>query len=213
MSLRGYLDSILLAFASKVGIKNFDMESLFTEGGREILYIASGGVPRDFLTLFLKGQEVAHRRASKAMDKRSIGEAARQYLEDTKRPNLAEDGAAEVGVLDDLLSKINDFALEDKKKTVFLVSQQDRNRLPELHDGLRGLADLRFIHLVDANTSATYGGRLRFEGYLIDAGMWVFPRPQGLEEVEFDRRDASGRRDELRNAPILNLSSLQELQV
>lgn len=201
-----FLDQILQKFADRVGIHSSDLDNLFTGGGKKLLHLASGGVPRDFLNLFVKSQSIAKAYMLNKMQKqRVVGEAARQYLNETKRPNLFDDSVGEASPLEYMIDRICRFSIEDKRKTVFLVGQDEGSRHPEEYDRLKQLMDLRFVHIVDSHTSATYGGRRRYEGYMVDAGLWASPRRPGLIEVDFDKRDESGRKDELRNCRIFPL--------
>ena len=186
-----FLDQILRTFAEKVGIQMNDLDALFTAGGKKLLYLASGGVPRDFLNLFLRSQDIARRLNQPKLEKRRvIGEAARQYLNEGKKQNFSEDSIGDFVSLEGLLDRIRQFAIEKQRKTVILVNQEERVKHPEEHDKLKQLMDLRFVHLVDSNTSASYGGRKRYEGYMLDVGLWASPRIPGLEEVDFDRIDS-----------------------
>jgi len=205
--MANFLDQILHKFAELVGIQSSEIDNLFTEGGKHMLHLASGGVPRDFLNLFVKSQSIAKTIMLKRIEKqRAVGEAARQYLNETKRENLFDDSAGDTSPLERLIERICQFAIEDKKRTVLLVGQDEGSRHPEAYDRLRQLMDLRFVHIVDSHTSATYGRRRRYEGYMVDAGLWASPRRPGLIEVDFDKRDESGRKDELRNCPIFKLT-------
>ena len=205
-AMSNFLDEILYKFAEKANIEIGDLDNLFTEGGKDMLHLSSGGVPRDFLNLFVKSQRIARSRLLRKMEKqRVVGEAARQYLNETKKQNLSEDSVGDSSSLTEMIDRICKFAIEKKKKTVFLVDQGESSKNPEEYDKLKQLMDLRFTHLVDSNTSATYGSRKRYEGYMVDAGLWASPRIFGLEEVGFSKVDASGRKDELRNCPKFKL--------
>lgn len=204
--MSSFLDQILYKFTERANVQPSDVDGLFTEGGKRLLHLASGGVPRDFLNLFIKSQSIAMASMLEKMEKqRVVGEAARRYLNETKKQNLYDDSGGDVPPLEQIIDRIRKFAIEEKGKTVFLVSQDESSRHPEEYDRLKQLMDLRFVHIVDSHTSATYGGRRRYEGYMVDAGLWASPRRLGLTEVDFDKRDESGRKDELRNCPIFKL--------
>ena len=202
-----FLDHILHTFAERVNVQVDELDTLFTTGGKKLLHMASGGVPRDFLNLFLRSQNIAKKRMVQKLEKqRAVGEAARQYLNDVKKQNFSEDSIGDSVPLEELIDRIRRFAIDDKRKTVILVDQEETGKHPEEYDRLKQLMDLRFVHLVDSNTSATYGGRKRYEGYMLDVGLWASPRIPSLVEVDFAKRDASGRKDELRNCPKFRLA-------
>lgn len=206
--LNDFFHRILSAFAAKAGIEEADFSELFTDGGRNLLLLASGGVPRDFLIIFVRSQQIAIDRGDTKIDKRAVAEAARRYANSTKRPNLVEDARSESGYLNNVLEMIIDFALGQKHSTVFLVNQTEAHSFPQAYDALNALQNLRFVHLVDPDTSASGGRPGRFEGYMLDAGLWAAPRPWHLVEVEFDRRDERSRKDQLRGCPILPLQDI-----
>lgn len=201
-----FLDRVLHKFAEMVNVQVDELDTLFTTGGKNLLHLASGGVPRDFLNLFLRSQDIAKKIMVPKLEKqRVVGEAARQYLNQVKKQNFSEDSIGDSVPLQQLMDKISRFAIERRKKTVILIDQEETSKYPEEYDRLKQLMDLRFVHLVDSNTSATYGGRKRYEGYMVDVGLWASPRKPGLVEVDFGKRDSSGRKDELRNCPIFKL--------
>lgn len=205
--MSSFLDYILRTFAERASVQVNDLDTLFTGGGKKLLHLASGGVPRDFLNLFLRSQGIAKKiMLPKLQKQRVVGEAARQYLNEVKRQNFSEDSIGDSSQLEQLIERIRKFAIEEKRKTVILIDQEESRSHPEEYDKLKQLMDLRFVHLVDSNTSATYGGRKRYEGYMVDAGLWASPRIPALVEVDFDKRDASGRKDELRNCPKFKLT-------
>jgi hypothetical protein len=87
--MSSFLDQILRTFAEKVNIQIQELDTIFTEGGKNLLHLSSGGVPRDFLNLFLRGQGIASKLMLQKLEKqRVIGEAARQYLNEVKNKTL-----------------------------------------------------------------------------------------------------------------------------
>jgi len=206
-TMSSVLDEILGIYAQQIGLDGSDLDSLFTAGGKRMLHIASGGVPRDFLNLFIKSQTIAKLHRLLKLDKqRAIGEAAKQYLDETKKANLTEDTTGDYAKLEELIERIRQFAIEEKRSTVILVCEDESSRHFEEYELLKQLMDFRFIHLVDPSTSATYGDRKRYEAFMLDAGLWASPRAPNLIEVEFDKKDENGRKDQLRNCPKFQLS-------
>ena len=205
-AMSGVLDEILDIYAAKAGLQMSDIDHLFTAGGKKMLHIASGGVPRDFLNLFVRSQDIARRSKLIKLEKKVIGEAAKQYLDTTKRSNLSEDSTNDSNKLEELIERIRQFAIETKRSTVILVKEDESSEHPEEYERLKQLMDFRFLHLVDQSTSATYGDRKRYEAYMLDAGLWAAPRATNLVEVDFETADEKGRKDQIRNSPKFQLS-------
>jgi len=209
-ALAATLYRILEALAEKAGVPNARFQTLLTEGAKDLLVDASGGVPRDFLVIFVLAQDIASERHDRKITKWAVGEAARRHLEQSKREMLALDARADRAELEEVLGAIEKWALEQRQTTVFLVDKAECEEDPDAHHAIKALLDLRFLHLVAADTSASYGGGHRYEACLLDPGIWASPRRWHLNEVRYDRRDERGRRDELRNAPTLPLSVVRE---
>jgi hypothetical protein len=206
IAMSDFLDKILGTFAKRAEVSMDDIDALFTKGGKKLLHLASGGVPRDFLNLFLWSQDIAVKANRPKLEKRRvIGEAARRYLEEAKMPNFSDDSIGDSDSLRKLLEHIRESTIEKNKKTVFLINKEESAKYQEEYDKLKQLMDLRLVHLVDSSTSASYGGRKTYEGYMLDVGLWASPRIPGLKEVNFSKRDSSGRKDELRNCPKVRL--------
>ncbi len=205
-AMSSFLDQILYKFAEIVSIASHEIDNLFTEGGKKLLHLASGGVPRDYLSLFIMSCDEAKKLKIQKIEKqKAVGEAARHYLNDTKKPSMKEDGKDATKPLSKMLDYIYEFAIQEKGKTVFLISKIDGEKHILSYDCIKQLMDLRFIHMVDSDTSASYGSGGRYEGYLVDVGLWAAPRKPNLTEVDFEKKDSNGRKDELRNCPILEI--------
>jgi len=209
-ALSATLYRILEALAEKAGVPNARFQTLLTEGAKDLLVDASGGVPRDFLAIFVLAQDIASERHDTKITKWAVAEAARRHLEQSKREMLALDARADRAELEEVLGAIEKWALEQRRTTVFLVDKAECEEDPDAHHAIKALLDLRFLHLVAGDTSASYGGGHRYEAYLLDPGIWASPRRWHLSEVRYDRRDERGRRDELRNAPTLPVSVVRE---
>ena len=210
-ALAGALFRILEALAQRAGIANPVFDELLTEGARELLVDACGGVPRDFLAIFVQAHDIASmERRDSTITKWAVGEAARRHLEETKREVLDLDAREDRGEVEEVLAAIVAQILYERRATVFLLDKAECEQDPDAHQAVKTLLDMRFLHLVAGDTSASYGGGRRYEAYLLDPGIWAAPRPRHLHEVRYERTDSRGRRDELRNAPALPLAIVSD---
>ena len=211
-SLSSLLFNILNGLAKRAGTNDASLDELLTNGARDLLVDASGGVPRDFLAIFLRAWEISHyERDDSKIKKRDVGEAARRHLEETKSQHFSEDASGDSSQLEEALSTIREWVLQKAKSTVFLVDKQEYSDYPMAHEAIQALVGIRFLHMIVADTSASYGGGRRYEAYLVDPGIWASPRRHNIKEVAYDQRDNGGRRDELRNAPVFPLERLQNI--
>lgn len=201
------LQEILYRFGEKAGMSRPEIDSLFMGEGFERLVMASGGVPRDFLSLLLEalspklpGQE----RVGKD-DIRLLSLAVFQRrIEELKIDAEQQDQDALIrGIY-----AIRKFCLE-KKTNVFLVADrvlQEPNGIREL---LNRLLDYRIVHSVGAAlTHKSVAGT--FNAYMIDIGAYANLRKL---EGRFDEIDitAPDSRERCRNAPVLDESELTAL--
>lgn len=211
-SITSFLKSIWRAICSEVGIH--ESEALFMGGGFEQAVLASGGVPRDFLGIAKASILIAKERDERAVGKRRINEAARQYTEETKFPELRVDVGEDEELVYLLLYDIVRFARDEKRKNCFHIDIDRLAKLPEVHTLLDALVDSRLLHLITDNTSnARRAGR--FAAYLLDVGLYGHPERRGenaVEEVQFWVRDAAGRLKNLDRSPVYPLRSFDELR-
>lgn len=201
---------ILCRFGEKAGMKRPEVESLFTEGGFERLVLASGGVPRDFLSLFLEalgqkdttssGQKVGRDDVRLLARKTFI-----QRIEELK-------GDSEPKEHDSLLRAahaVKDFCVEKKRCNVFLVSERELSAPNGMRDTLNRLVDYRICHsIATALTHRAQEGT--FAAYMVDIGAYANMRTlQGrFREIDITERDA---REQCRTAPILDEATLESL--
>ncbi len=73
---------------------------------------------------------------------------------------------------------------------------------------LKELIDLRFIHVIDNNTSAAPSDGKRHSAYLLDVSLYTNGRPRNFKEIE---PDIKKRRDDIRSTPRISVLSLKEI--
>lgn len=201
------LREILYRFGEKAGMSRGQVDALFMGQGFERLVLASGSVPRDFLSLLLETlspMKPGEERVGKD-DVRLLSLAVLQRrIEELKVDSEQQDQDALIrGIY-----AIRKFCL-DKKANIFLVSDrilQEPNGIREL---MNRLLDYRIIHSVgSALTHKSITGT--FNAYMIDIGAYANLRKL---EGRFDEIDitAPDSKERCRNAPVLDDTTLISL--
>ena len=198
------LREILYRFGHKAGMDKSEIDHLFMGSGFERLVLASGGVPRDFLSLLLQvlaTKPEGEERIGKD-DVRQLSLAVlQQRIEELKADSEQRD---QDGLIKGIYS-IRKFCL-DKEVNVFLVADnvlQEPNGVREL---INRLLDYRIIHSVgSALTHKTMQGT--FNAYMIDIGAYANMRKlEGrFKEIDVTAPDA---KEQCRNAPVLDEATL-----
>lgn len=207
--LKNFMNQLIASCARKVEIQ-FNMNDLFTGGGYIQLCLASGGVPRDFLSLFNKAVEkFRYGKEDTRISKINVTEIAIENF-NNKRESFKKDSLEEKELLEKYLNKIKDFVLNKEKKNIFLVENNGLEKNNFAKQIIRELVDLRMIHLVDNNTSAAPSDGKMYSAYMIDIGLYNSTKQQkDFKQVQPDQKDEKGRSDEIRSSPRLNLDDFR----
>ena len=197
---------ILYEYASKAGMEANEADSLFKGEGFNRLVLASGGVPRDFLSLLLEAL------AEKPAGDERIGKDDVRVLSLSTFQHRIEELKADSEEKDhDILIRgiyaIRKFCL-DRKTNVFLVADKTLQEQSAIKDLLNRLVDYRIIHLV--GTALTHKSQPgTFTAYMIDIGAYANLRKLANKFREIDVT-ASDSKEQCRNAPVLEGSTLLE---
>lgn len=202
---RDYLVSLLNSLGQQVGIEDASTEYLSTDGLFQ-LTLASGGVPRDYLNIFVDAVDQARHLGSTRVTPKSVYKAAASHSYRTKLNHLKGEAGSDAAALERVLADIVTFCLQEKRKTAFLVSQEEVLQLEREHDLVRQLVDFKLIHVIEPDTSAASGRSGRFEAYTLDFSLFMEPRRRGIELVEFWKTDDGRRKRGVREAPTYPLS-------
>ena len=201
------LREILYRYGEKANMGRGQIDSLFMGEGFERLVLASGGVPRDFLSLLLEAL------SPKAPGEETIGKDDVRILSLTVLQRRIEELKVDSEQRDqDALIKgiyaIRKFCL-DKKANVFLVADRVLQEPNGIRDLINRLLDYRIIHSVgSALTHKSISGT--FNAYMIDIGAYANLRKlEGrFNEIDITAADAKER---CRNAPVLDDQTLMGL--
>jgi hypothetical protein len=201
------LREILYRFGEKAGMNRNQVDALFMGSGFDRLVLASGGVPRDFLSLLLETlspMQAGEERVGKDDVRLLSLTVLQRRIEELKVDSEQQDQDALIrGIY-----AIRKFCL-DKKANVFLVSDKILQEPNGIRDLLNRLLDYRIIHSVgSALTHKSITGT--FNAYMIDIGAYANLRKlEGrFNEIDVTAPDAKER---CRNAPVLDDTTLISL--
>ena len=208
---RRYLAGMLDSMAVKAGLHNF-CQTFFSEDGLLALTLASGGVPRDFLNIFVEAVDAARdMKSARWLTPTAVYRGAGRVSYRTKLSNLRDDVGADAQGLEKVFRDLTSFCLKEKKKTAFLVAQDDAAKYPHEHELIQQLMDFKLIHVIEPDTSAASGRPGRHEAYTLDFALFMEPRLRGIEHAEFWKVDEQRRRRGLRESPVYSLAQAHEV--
>ncbi len=224
-----FLEKILRGYAEESNA--LPLSSVVSASAVDRLVLASGGVPRDFLTLCAASLQTARERdKAKTVGVQDVNNAA-GIISQTKQQELEDDAAATSGrsaILVASLNVVREFLLTDEQITFFRIEFRDKELHQAEYRSLQALADLRMIHLINASLSDPHHAGRRSEVYLLDLSQYSGSRlKQNLSVLDFEKghmvlkrtRSAEAARvgdtvlrlvSLLRRAPVLALERLSD---
>jgi len=136
------------------------------------LVLASGGVPRDFLTLSATAIQGARERSATARAARvqDVNEAAGKIAQ-VKLQELEDDAASAIGMAQarkDALNLVRTQLLDVAQVTYFRIDFQDKESHAREYELLQSIMDLRLVHLINAGLSDERQAGRRSEVYMLD---------------------------------------------
>ncbi len=205
---RRFLLQVLDLIINEAGIRGHD--AILADGGVVRLVLASGGVARDFLSIFRKAVDVARERGrmyrGDRVNAEDVNVAAGEH-EPSKRDELRRDTLEERQVLEGALRDIVNFCVTNKANC-FLVEQDAPIRSNP--DVLGELADLRFVHVVNSRTTVREKPGKLFTAYMLDISQYTGERlRRDLEMISFWKKSEL---DKIRRSKyVLPVTSLEEV--
>jgi hypothetical protein len=182
---KDFLHKILENFANDVGLK---MEEFLTDGAFDRLVLASGGVARDFLTIFRKAVDVAREKKVEKITAEEINVAAGEH-DTIKRDELKRDTYNEDELsLYQVFNEIRTFCLDTAEANCFLLDKEAKgSRVDAIHE----LVDLKLLHLVRSRVTVSKKQGKLFEAYMLDLSQYAGARAKrGLSIIEFWKKDS-----------------------
>lgn len=196
---KGFLNRILGGLLQEAGIQAHS--DILTDGAIDRLVLASGGVARDFLTIFRRSIDCARESGDEEHDHRigaeDVNRASGEH-DGSKRDELRRDTAEDSGELESAFGIIRDFCLDEANANCFLV---ERDVLPDRRFIIDELVDLKMLHHVHSRvTVSDHRGKV-FVGYMLDLSQYAGDRKRrGLNMIEFWNESA---RDALRRTGLI----------
>lgn len=179
-----FLVKILTNFANTAGITS--ISTFLTDGAIDRLVLASGGVARDFLSIFRRSIDVARERGGRShgdkVGAEDVNAAAGEY-DSSKRQEFKQDTLDDTMTLDDEFQKLRRFCLEDNNTNCFLLDKEQPG--PEV-DLIHELVDLKLIHLVRSRVTVSGRPGRIYEAYMLDLSQYAGARKRRkLQMIEF----------------------------
>lgn len=196
----------LLTTSIRLSKSQIDIDEIFNDESFEQLCLASGGVPRDFLVLFNKCCSTLNENSTK-INVPTVREVAIQnYI--NKKVALEKDSLMSENILEHIINHLRDKVFVQKRTNVFLIDNEALERDEEIKNLIRELIDLRFLHVIDNNTSAAPSDGRRYSAYLLDVSLYTNGRPRNFKEI---KPDLKIQRDDIRSSPRITILSLKEI--
>ena len=187
-----FLLRILEQFSRETGLK---LDDVLTDGARDRLVLASGGVARDFLTIFRRAIDVARERLARGESSRGekigaedVNKAAGEF-DKFKREDFSRDaGKDEEKKLLEAFEKVSDFCSTDANANCFLIDK-DYNGLDV--ENVPDLVDLKFLHHVRSRVTVRERVNRLYDAYMLDLSQYTGERARrNFEIVEFWGKNA-----------------------
>jgi hypothetical protein len=176
---------------------NVDLSSILAEGARDRLVLASGGVARDFLTIFRRSIDIARERLQgrgvlnrgTKIGAEDVNLAAGEYdkfkREDFERDTQSTDRDELLGTL----STVSTFCLQKSNTNCLLLL---KDAADDFAYNIHELVDLKFLHQVRSRVMVRDEPGQLYEAYMLDLSQYTGERKRrGLDMVEFWKADAS----------------------
>lgn len=203
VTTKEYLLSILSSLNLTLGISKNDITSLFSND-EVVLYaiIATGGVPRDFLSMFAQLVVNTRNDNEQKIKKEHVYTVVKNLRED-KDNNIEADSDISANKIREAVEILTNEVIAKLKTNVILYPKV----LAEKHDRLlKNLVNLRYLHVIKDSTSSENRKKEEFVAYLIDMSFYAVNkrlRP-GFDFRKFWETDDASRLTQLRQSKIWN---------
>jgi hypothetical protein len=181
-----------------------DLAGILTDGATDRLVLASGGVARDFLSIFRRSIDVARERVRAAeehtakINAEDVNIASGEY-DTSKREEFKRDTATGDQLsLDQQFERIRNFCLDEAKSNCFLLDKDAKGEEVAL---IHELVDLKLLHLVRSQVTVSGRPGRIYEAYMLDLSQYAGSRKRrGLQIIEFWEPES---KESLRKASLI----------
>jgi hypothetical protein len=202
-STKTFLTNILRVFIAEAEAPS--ISAMATGGGIDRLVLGSGGVARDFLSLFRRSIDRARVRLDEnpkhvrgpRIGAEDVNLAIGEYG-DNKLQEFSVETLEDRVEIESLLGEITEFCTSDSSANCFLIDQAvSAERLASLNE----LMDLRLVHLVRSHITVSGRPGSLFKAYMLDLSLYTGERKRrDLQLVEFWKR---GSEEQLRRVGLI----------
>lgn len=202
---KNFLFRILAQFSQVSGVQ---LNDILAEGGKDRLVLASGGVARDFLTIFRRSIDVVVEKLVRKEFSRGgkigveVVNVAAGELGQFKEEEFSRDTGEEEDQtrLTETLDQIGEFCVSSINANCFLVEKDLANKTTT---DINELVDLKFLHRAKSRvTVRDRAGRL-YDAYMLDISRYTGARTRrNLEIVKFWGKNSD---DALRRTALIYL--------
>lgn len=216
-----FLSRVFSSYCSHVGI--LTVSNIMLKHAIDRLVFASGGVPRDFLTLSASAIGRARLRSSaRTVGISDVNQAAGDAAK-AKVGELEDDLASNVGFSTQTLqalTSVRELCLDEKGYTYFRIDFRDKERHPDEYGIISRLLEVRLIHLIDPSVSDRDRAGERSECYTLDLSQYSGYRlKQNIRVLDFkdglliSKRTRPRTSEETGAAITVGRSALQVIQI
>lgn len=196
---KDFLFRVLEAFADECEVT---LSNLLADATWDRLVLASGGVARDFLTIFRRAVDITREREStKARGPRIGGEDVNRASgehDQTKRDELRRDTDEERAKIEAGLADVVSFCTEKAMSNCFLVQRDEHG---DYMTQIGELVDMRLIHLIRSRISVGHRAGKAYVAYMLDLSQYTGDRKKReLTMIPFWEADGE---DQLRLAKYI----------
>ena len=199
---KAFLIKILDQFCAQYNARVGD---ILSDGARDRLVLASGGVARDFLSLTRRSIDVARRRLAgndrfrgDRISAEDVNKAAGE-LDSFKREDFQIDTSEDdSGTLQRQFEKVREFCLEKTNCNCILVNKEAKE---EDYFPIRELVDLKFLHHISSRVTVRDKKGKIFDAYMLDISQYSGERKRrNFEMIKFWERKGDS---ELRKSKLI----------
>lgn len=171
-----HLRAILEGFLKAVGYSLSG--SIIPDAAFRRLAWANAGVPRDFLQMFGRSLEHAHRNRHTTITLSDVNVAVGEFGQQ-KMDDLQRDARNDAGLLREMLTRLEKLCLEEKHVNAFLIRSEDSRE----RSLVQILSDLRMVHIIHQSITPRKAGE-RFEAFILDYSLFTgFRRRPNVNEM------------------------------
>lgn len=205
--LHDFMTSLLKQAIKKAGVR-LSTNDIATENGFKYLCLASGGVPREFLSYtaeLIQNIGIANERL--ITDDDVVKVAVNSYEE--KFEKIRQQTFDETLIVEKHLYYLKTITVTQNRTNVFLMPNDTTNRFMKSKYIIKLLMDLRWLHLISKNIKLDgYKKEQTFSAYMLDFSTLINPIPNDFYLIDKFKDDANGLNLDVKLAPKINLIEL-----